>query len=411
MTSVGHGLTVSVAMTTFNGAAYLEEQLDSLASQRHLPSELVVGDDGSEDATLEILERFASKAPFPVLVVRNPTRLGFRENFIRTAERCQSDLVSFCDQDDVWHPDNLLRVADCFADPDVLLAFHNARVVDEFLRPISTFFADPPAPELSPRLTLPAWSASYGFTQTFRSSLLPAAALWRTVKDYFQQDTEMGHGVFFFLLASGLGSVCYVNDELADYRQHGRNTMGSGKRTRVTLVERWQYRLENRSAVYQRLSHVAMMNACLFNSASMLTTLSSDLRVRAAEAAIAWQKLGPTYADRAEVSSARLPRRISSFIRLWRHGAYSESNFWTFGGKGLLKDAILGVALADFVSRYGKPSLRSADRTCRRGRRSARFKDAAIRSVPEILDLPDHLELLDQRLSTGRPRSRIGSTA
>ena len=57
-------LTVSVAMTTFNGATYLGEQLDSLLAQRHRPAELIVGDDGSEDETLAILEAFARSAPF-----------------------------------------------------------------------------------------------------------------------------------------------------------------------------------------------------------------------------------------------------------------------------------------------------------------------------------------------------------
>ena len=107
-------VTISVAMTTFNGAAYLEEQLNSLLDQRHLPLELVIGDDGSEDETLVILERFAGRAPFPVLVQRNVRRLGFRENFIRTAERCRGELITFCDQDDIWHPDNLLKVAGMF---------------------------------------------------------------------------------------------------------------------------------------------------------------------------------------------------------------------------------------------------------------------------------------------------------
>jgi glycosyltransferase involved in cell wall biosynthesis len=370
--------TVSICLTTFNGAPYLEEQLDSLLAQTHLPAELVVGDDGSEDETLVILQRFSQKATFPVFVHRNADRLGFRENFIRTAERCRSELISFCDQDDVWHADNLAKVVKCFAEPDVLLTFHNARIVDGSRRAISTFFADPPAPARSSYLTLPAWSASYGFTQTFRRSLLPATALWRSVKDYFRPDTEMGHGVFFFLLATGLGSVCYLNEELAEYRLHGRNTMGSGKRTRATLVERWQYRLENRTEIYRHLAHVAVLNAELFTALSMMPAFSPLLRARATEAATVWKMLGPTYTDRAILCSASFADRVGSFLRLFRDGAYSERNFWTFGAKGLVKDAVLGLALADVVSKYGRPSAPSADRTCRRGRRSLGLDHAPV---------------------------------
>ncbi len=374
-------LTVSVAMTTFNGETYLEEQLDSLLAQRLLPAELVVGDDGSEDGTLVILERFARRAPFPVLIHRNACRLGFRTNFIRTAERCRSELISFCDQDDIWHENNLLKVSACFEDPDVLLTFHNARIVDRRRGPISTFYADPPAPGRAPRLTLPAWTTGYGFTQTFRRSLLPATALWHKVQDYFRKDTEMGHGVFFFLLATGLGSVCYINEELAEYRIHGRNTMGTGKRTRPSFQERWQYRLENRAETYRHLSRIAMLNAGFFADLSGLKTLSPLLRLRAVEAATAWEALAPIYSDRAALCSGPLLGRVAAFSRLKQSGAYSEKSFWTFGTKGLAKDVVLGLVLADVVRKYGRQSAAIADRTCRRGHRSASHDVAGERQL------------------------------
>jgi glycosyltransferase involved in cell wall biosynthesis len=44
--------TISIALATYNGDAFLQEQLDSLASQVLLPMELVVSDDGSNDQTI-----------------------------------------------------------------------------------------------------------------------------------------------------------------------------------------------------------------------------------------------------------------------------------------------------------------------------------------------------------------------
>lgn len=49
-----YNLTISIAMCTFNGADYLQEQLVSIAKQTYLPNELVVCDDGSTDSTLQI---------------------------------------------------------------------------------------------------------------------------------------------------------------------------------------------------------------------------------------------------------------------------------------------------------------------------------------------------------------------
>jgi glycosyltransferase involved in cell wall biosynthesis len=110
---------ISIAMATYNGAGYLPAQLASLAVQSALPSELVVTDDGSTDATAQIIEDFARFAAFPVKLFRNQTRLMFRDNFLRAAELCTGELIAFCDQDDVWHPDKLLRCAKEFAAPAV----------------------------------------------------------------------------------------------------------------------------------------------------------------------------------------------------------------------------------------------------------------------------------------------------
>ena len=57
---------ISVALATYNGERFLEEQLDSVAAQTCPPYELVVGDDGSSDRTIDILDRFAKRVSFPV---------------------------------------------------------------------------------------------------------------------------------------------------------------------------------------------------------------------------------------------------------------------------------------------------------------------------------------------------------
>jgi glycosyltransferase involved in cell wall biosynthesis len=363
----GSAVRVSIAMTTYNGAIHLREQLDSLAAQHFLPTELIVGDDGSTDDTIGILEGFRSEAPFPVVIHRNSNRLGYRANFMKVARLCKGDLISFCDQDDVWLPNNLDRVVRSFADPDVLLTFHNARVVDGQRGLISPLYAEPPSALVSSHLALPPWMSSYGFTQTFRADLLPAAALWGQMKDHYYPDEAMGHDLFFFLIASAVGKVCYINDELTEYRLHGRNTVGSGKRTKPGLMERWRYRFEDRSGTYGYLARVAPIDADLFSHLSKMEAFPKHLRQRSTEAEVAWRELGPMYADRAQVCSAHLVDRLVAFVRLCRRGGYSEASFWTFGSKAMIKDLVLGVVLAPLVRRFGHTSSRD-DRSCRRGR-------------------------------------------
>jgi glycosyltransferase involved in cell wall biosynthesis len=93
---------ISVALATFNGEANLSSQLDSIVSQALLPMELVVCDDGSTDNTINILEEFRERAPFPVRIHQNNANLGVTENFILAASLCSADYVAFCDQDDLW---------------------------------------------------------------------------------------------------------------------------------------------------------------------------------------------------------------------------------------------------------------------------------------------------------------------
>ena len=103
-------MNISIAMATYNGEKYIKEQLQSLSNQTSLPFELVVGDDGSTDATLDILKEFCAHAPFPVRIHQNQANLGFARNFLDTARRCKGDWIAFCDQDDVWLPDKLATV-------------------------------------------------------------------------------------------------------------------------------------------------------------------------------------------------------------------------------------------------------------------------------------------------------------
>ena len=81
----------SVALCTYNGAEFLDEQLDSILTQTVLPDELVIGDDVSTDRTVSVIERFARQAPFPVHLEINKKNLGSTRNFEKTIGRCNGD--------------------------------------------------------------------------------------------------------------------------------------------------------------------------------------------------------------------------------------------------------------------------------------------------------------------------------
>jgi len=102
-------------MPTYNGAAYLPEQLESIAAQTRLLDELVVCEDRSTDGrTREIVEAFAPKSPFQVRLSVNRKTQGSRTNFEQAIRRCAADIIFLCDQDDVWNQTKLARIEETF---------------------------------------------------------------------------------------------------------------------------------------------------------------------------------------------------------------------------------------------------------------------------------------------------------
>jgi glycosyltransferase involved in cell wall biosynthesis len=130
---------LSIAMCTYNGSAYLSEQLQSFAAQTRPPHELVISDDQSNDGrTREIIKAFARDSPFTVRLSVNNQTLGSKQNFVIAIGRCTGDIIFLCDQDDVWRSDKLARIEETFkSNPGPGLVFSDAEVVDEDLQKVA----------------------------------------------------------------------------------------------------------------------------------------------------------------------------------------------------------------------------------------------------------------------------------
>ena len=127
---------VSVVMATYNGERHVAEQLRSILEQSHPPAEIVIGDDGSADRTLEVIDEVAATTAVPIRVTANRRRLGYGENFMQTATRATGDFIAFADQDDSWFPDKLERAVTALQQPDAMLWVGAWTITDETLRPV-----------------------------------------------------------------------------------------------------------------------------------------------------------------------------------------------------------------------------------------------------------------------------------
>ncbi len=118
-------------MITFQGAAYLKAQMDSILGQSIPVHEIIVCDDGSTDGTKEILATYAESHPH-IQLHFNEKNLGTVANMQQCLRKTTGDLIFLADQDDVWLPTKVEKMLTFFQEnPEADAVFSNADIIDE----------------------------------------------------------------------------------------------------------------------------------------------------------------------------------------------------------------------------------------------------------------------------------------
>jgi glycosyltransferase involved in cell wall biosynthesis len=324
--------TISIALTTLNGQKFLPQQLASLAAQQVPVLELIVCDDSSSDNTVSILSNFAEQAPFPVRVIQNPDRLGYRVNFIKAANECRGDLIAFCDQDDVWHPQKLEILSRHFLDPSVQLVYHNAVLTDEVGTPTANLFSD--RESIFEPLTMRPWLIVPGLVQIFRRDLLRFAPLHHVSVDPYSDDQKMPHDLWSLFWASVLGKIVYEPKKLVEYRQHDANTSGWPH-------SRWTDFLRDNilnAEAYSIANAISCDNrTTILEQALPMAVPSETAKI---ESAISYYRTLSAFSEaRADIFRCKhFTQRARKLLALWKHGAYSSLGF-----DNLLLDLTIGL--------------------------------------------------------------------
>ncbi len=208
---------VHVLLSTFNGAEYLREQLDSLLSQDYPHFSVHVRDDGSTDQTADIIREYAKKAPigFHVSFGQN---LGFNESFrkLLELEASEDDFFAFCDQDDVWANDKISRAVEMLSKskhPETALYFGRLCYVDRNLKKIA--LSDIPR--------------YLDFNNAVVENVVPGCTIVMGggVRNYLLRapaSAMSSHDWWAYLCASAFGVVIYDSSTRIRYRRHGTNT-------------------------------------------------------------------------------------------------------------------------------------------------------------------------------------------
>jgi glycosyltransferase involved in cell wall biosynthesis len=345
-------VSVSIAMATYNGERFIREQLESLAAQQQLPSELVVTDDGSADNTLEIVEQFAkATAPFAVHIHRNGSRLGYRANFMRAANLCTSDLIAFCDQDDIWSPRKLAVCTRAFEDPSVLMAYHNATVVTETGVPLGGLDVFASAPLTPPLASCALGLRSLGFTEVFRRSVLDLSDFWAISQDWLDPAQPMAHDQWVFFISSVFGHTAYIDEHLACYRQHSSNRYGWTRDLRgwtwpIRFLRNLQAARSNKAARLARLEEYAGGFAQVLEKAG--PALSGAWHDRAALGSAKYGNLARLFETRRRIyAMRRFNERLSAVREIVSQRGYRPG--WGVGRRALAFDLCVGVPMGHLL--------------------------------------------------------------
>jgi len=283
--SVNKEPLVAILLCTYNGQEFLQEQLDSFATQTHRNWALYVSDDGSTDATLEIIAQFAKKVGEHKVTLFKGPRKGFAANFLSLIHHNEitADYYAFSDQDDIWLPKKLEVATKWLNTQDAnVSALYCSRTIlidakgkvfgksDLFLRPPS--FAN-------------ALVQSIGGGNTM---VLNRAAR-NLISAHSPDDGIISHDWWVYILVSGNeGAIQYDSTGHVLYRQHGGNLVGMNgtwmaRVKRAILLFRGRFRRWNDHHELLITSHIGFLtpnNFQLFRQFCLVRQCDFFARVR-----------------------------------------------------------------------------------------------------------------------------------
>lgn len=321
--------SAGVAMCTYNGARFLQAQLDSIAAQTELPQRMAIVDDGSDDESWALLRRWAATAPFDVKLHRNPQTLGVTRNFERAVGLLDQDVVFLADQDDVWYPGKLATFVDRFASDGALGLLHSdADLIDGEGKPIGRRLFETLLVTEQERSDVGQGKAYRVYAK--RNLVTGAASAFR--RHVLLQSLPFSdgwvHDEWLAFTAALTSKVALLDAPLMAYRLHGSNVIG------VPIPDlAWRLRTIV-SAFWQPVADRQKLRA--------LRLREMQLHAGRVGAPVEMQRHLSDAADHAEFRG-HLPRnpitRLSRILEERRAGHYHA---WSNGETSMLHDLLLG---------------------------------------------------------------------
>lgn len=211
-------MSVVVLVSTYNGARFIEAQINSLLSQNYSPITIHIRDDGSSDNTREILSRYSEQ--YSRVQCRYENNIGVVSSFFELLRNSGEsfEYYSFCDQDDVWQQNKISRAIEQMeaAAPNTpLMYFTRVEYVDEKLNHLG--YSAPPK------------RISYEHAMVENMATGCTIVINRSARELILSHLPviaLMHDWWMFLVISAFGQIIYDPVPLILYRQHSSNVVG-----------------------------------------------------------------------------------------------------------------------------------------------------------------------------------------
>ena len=227
-------MKISVALCTYNGERYIEQQLNSIVQQSYPVNEIVISDDGSTDGTLGIVTSIAENMCNDVnlQIIKHDEPVGVAKNFWECIEKCTGEIIFTCDQDDVWVKDKVEIMLRYFKE-GVVLVFSDAVLVDQNLNDLHD--------SLWNRIHYDGNDKKL-FSILLNHNVVTGAAM-AFKKSVVNETTEVPNGFFhdqwIAFNALRFGRIVAVSEKLIYYRQHSQNVAGARRRSMLEKMKEY----------------------------------------------------------------------------------------------------------------------------------------------------------------------------
>ncbi len=234
---------ISVALCTYQGAEFLNKQLESILQQSTAVDEIFIFDDGSTDGTMAILKEFKSHVKIDVSIHVNDKNIGSSKNFEQCIQACTGDIIFLCDQDDVWKPNKVARLVGYLSEnPTKDAVFSNAKMINqagestgitsfqkiEFTPNVQHFWNKGGAFEILLKGYV-VTGATLAIRKSILSSVFPVPAII----------PELIHDGWIALNLAIENKIGFTTETLIEYREHANQQVGlNGKTPPITLKDR-----------------------------------------------------------------------------------------------------------------------------------------------------------------------------